>query len=74
MFQRELNFFKQHKAELARQYPGKEVVIVGEQVVGAYDTASEANRETLKLYSPGQFIIRRPDEPGFKRPSSDIGD
>ena len=42
---------------IREKYLGKEVVIVGEQIIAAYDNVEEAYMETVKSYKPGTFMI-----------------
>lgn len=63
MFTQELNYFISHQDELVRKYPGKTLVLQGEEVLGAYETPLEAYLEAQKEYPIGTFMIQ-PCEPG----------
>ena len=55
--EREFDYYKKNMTEIREKYLGKEVVIVGEQIIAAYDNVEEAYMETLKAYKPGTFMI-----------------
>jgi hypothetical protein len=58
LLEKSFNYYKKHQAELVKKYEGKFVVIVGEKVVGSYDTEGDAIKETLKTYSLGDFLVQ----------------
>ena len=58
MFEKELKYYNANKTQLRTKYHGKHIVIVGEQVVGAYNDAGVAYSETSKTIPPGSFMIR----------------
>ncbi|MDR2542303.1 MAG: DUF5678 domain-containing protein [Treponema sp.] len=58
MFEKELQFYNTNKEQLREKYHGKHVVIAGEQVIGIYDDAGTAYKETAKTIPPGSFMIR----------------
>lgn len=58
MLDKEFNFFMEHKQELASKYDGKYIVIVGDCIVGVYDTNEDAYEESLKNYKLGEFFIQ----------------
>jgi len=55
--EREFNYYKKNMTEIREKYLGKEVVIVGEQIIAAYDDMEKAYMETVKSYKPGTFMI-----------------
>jgi len=55
---KEFNYYKDHQAELVRQYEGKHIVIVGEEVIGSYDSALAAYEATQKTHEVGTFLIQ----------------
>jgi len=55
--EREFEYYQKNMAEIREKYLGKEVVIVGEQIIAAYDGMEEAYTETVKTYKPGTFMI-----------------
>lgn len=58
MLDKEFAYFKDHQKELYRQYPGKFLVIIGEEVKGAYDSIGEAYNEASEKYELGTFLIQ----------------
>lgn len=58
MFDTELNYFIAHQDELVSKYQGKTLVIRGERVEGAYDSALGAYIEGQKQFPLGSFMIQ----------------
>ncbi|MBU0607077.1 MAG: hypothetical protein KKI08_04285 [Armatimonadetes bacterium] len=56
--EREFQYFLDHQKELVARYRGKVLVIKDEQVIGTYDTALEAVRETSQEHEPGTFLVQ----------------
>lgn len=54
----EFKFYKQNKADLLARHEGKYIVIVGESVVGIYDTYEKAVTTTAKKHKPGTFFVQ----------------
>ena len=59
MLEKEFKYFKDHQDELVKKFKGKYLVIVGQEVVGAYDTEIDAYVEAKKHYKPGSFLIQQ---------------
>jgi hypothetical protein len=57
MLEREFEFYENNKSEIRQKYLGKRVVIVGEEIIAAYDDLEEAYQETVKTYALGTFMI-----------------
>lgn len=57
--QKQFDYYLAHQDELVEKYDGKFVVIVGEQVAGAFDTESDALTFARSNYEPGSFVIQR---------------
>jgi hypothetical protein len=57
--EREFHFYLAHQDELAQQYEGKFLVIVGTEVLGAYDDELEAVMETSKTHEIGTFLVQK---------------
>ncbi len=55
----EFQYFKDHQETLVSQYDGKYLVIIGEQVIGAYESDMKAYEETKKTHSVGTFLIQQ---------------
>ena len=58
MLEKEFKFFKERQEELVKKHEGKYLVIVGEEVAGAYDAEIDAYLEAKKRYKPGTFLIQ----------------
>ena len=58
MLDQEFKYFLDHKSDLLKQYAGKFIVIVGQQVIGAYDSEIDAYNESLKSHKLGTFLIQ----------------
>jgi len=56
--EQEFSYYKSHQDELVRQYEGKFIVIVGEEVIGTYETELEAYLETKKTREVGTFFLQ----------------
>ena len=55
---RSFQYFLDHQNQLVEKYMDKFVVIVGEEVVGAYGSHQEAVSEALKKHERGTFIVQ----------------
>jgi hypothetical protein len=58
MLEKEFQFYLKHQDELVKKYEGKCLVIVGEEVVGAYDSEVRAYDEAISRYKKGEFLIQ----------------
>lgn len=58
MLDKEYDFYIKNLSALLKKYKGKYIVIVGEEVVGSYDTKIEAYTESIILYKLGYFLIQ----------------
>ena len=59
MLNQEFNFYLAHQKELTEKYNGKFLVIIGEDVVGSYDSFESALLESQKKYQIGKFLIQQ---------------
>jgi len=58
MLEREFEYFLKNQDELVSRYPGKFIVIVGDDVKEVADTEERAYREAIKRFEPGTFLIQ----------------
>jgi len=58
MLEKEFQYYLDHQAELSKKYNGRFIVIVGDEVVGDYETRDEALEESLVDYDIGTFLIQ----------------
>jgi hypothetical protein len=57
MLEREFEYYQNNMTEIREKYLGKRVVIVGDQIIAAYDDFEEALFETSKTHPLGTFMI-----------------
>ena len=60
---REFRYFIESQDELVKQFQGKVIVIKGCEVIGAYESVTEAVDESAKEHPLGTFLVQR-CEPG----------
>jgi hypothetical protein len=58
MFEQENAFYKAHRDMLRKKYLGKNIVIVGDKVIGVYDDLDAAVDETTKTHAMGTFCVK----------------
>ena len=58
MLEKEFKYYIEHQDDLVQRYNGKYLVIIGEQIAGAYNTKVEAYTETSKKHEKGSFLIQ----------------
>lgn len=58
MLEKEFKFYLDHQDELVEKYEGKFLVIIGKEVIGAFDSEDEAYFTTEKDHEPGTFLIQ----------------
>lgn len=56
--EKEFKFYLDNQASILAKYGGKFVVIVGDEVVGAFDSMADAYFDSIKKYEPGTFLIQ----------------
>jgi hypothetical protein len=56
----EIDFYKRNRKHFASIYAGKHIIIKGLEVVGVYNSNTEAIAQAAVLYSVGSYIIERP--------------
>jgi hypothetical protein len=57
MLEKEFEFYENNKSEIRERHLGKQIVIVGDQIIGVYNDIDKAYQETIKTYTPGTFMI-----------------
>lgn len=58
MLEKEYKYYLDNKDELNRKYNNKYIVIVGENIVGVYDSENDAYIESENKFSSGTFYIQ----------------
>lgn len=59
MLEKEFQYFLDHQKELVKKYDNKFIVIIGEAVVGSYETEAEAFLKSSEKYELGTFLIQQ---------------
>ena len=59
MLKKEFDYYLKNQSDLVEKYNGKYIVIVGEKVVGVYDSDADALIESQKKYKLGTFLIQK---------------
>jgi hypothetical protein len=62
MLETELNYLQTHKEQLAKLYPGRYLVIKGEEVSGAYETREAALTGAVEKHGLTNVLIRRAED------------
>jgi len=57
--QSEFEFYLRQQPELVKKYNGKFIVIVGQEVIGAWDSQPEAILEASKAHELGTFLVQK---------------
>jgi hypothetical protein len=58
MLDKEFKYYLNNQEELVKKYNGKFLVIIGENVVGIYDSFENALIESQDKYTLGTFLIQ----------------
>ena len=66
----EIRTFEEKRAELEEHHFGKFVVIVGDKVIGTWDTIDAAATEAVKQFGRGPYLIRQIGEKPLTLPAS----
>ena len=63
----EIKYYKANRMEFILQYEGKYLAIKGMEVIGVYQSATEAVEETGKLHARDSYIIEHPLDLSIRR-------
>lgn len=58
MLEQEFKYYLDHQDELVEAYNGLVLVIVGEEVVGIFNSEEEAYFDSIEKYAPGTFLVQ----------------
>jgi len=58
MLEKEFKYYLDNQDKFVKEYEGKYLVIVGEEIVGIYSSDEEAYFESEKKYKSGTFLIQ----------------
>ena len=53
MLEKEFEFYENNKAGIREKYLGKRIVIIGNEIIGAFNDIDEAYQEAIKTHAPG---------------------
>lgn len=69
MLQKEFQFYLANQEELLKKYKGKFIVIKDEQILGVYDSETEAYQKSREVHELGTFLIQLclPGDEGYKK-------
>lgn len=56
--EKQFEYYIQHQDELVAKYDGRYVLIVGEEVVGDFETETEAYAAAIEKFEPGTFMLQ----------------
>jgi len=75
MLEREINFFNLNKEVWIKQYPQKFALVKGEELIGTFDTLSDALVEASRRYGLDNYLIRKiaGSEEEIKIPAFSLG-
>jgi hypothetical protein len=59
MFDKELAYYKEHRAEFLAKYEWKHVLIKGSELIGVFDSAEAAYAEGLHRFGNNPFLIKQ---------------
>jgi hypothetical protein len=59
MLKKEFSYYLEHQSELLKKYNNRFLVIIGEKVVGDYDSHEHALFQTQKKHKLGTFLIQK---------------
>ena len=59
---KEFHYYLEHQDEIVAQYDGRVVAIMGEDIIGVFDSEVEAVREMQKKFDLGTFLVQRVSE------------
>ncbi len=62
MLDTEFKYYLENQAELVKKYNDRFIVIIGNEVIGDYDTLEQALSETQKEHELGTFLVQRCSE------------
>ncbi len=62
MLERERAYFDRLQPHFLTVFPGRFVLIKGEELISSYDTFEDALQEGAKRFGSGSFLIRRVDQ------------
>lgn len=62
MLDKEFQYYLDHQKELVEKHNNKFLVIVGEKVIGAFNSNVEAYNSAKEKFEPGTFLVQKCSE------------
>lgn len=59
MFENENKFYEENKKDFQNKYLNKRLLIVGKELIGVFDSDTEALKVALDKYEPNTFLIKK---------------
>ena len=59
MLEKEYQYFLKHKDTLLKEYEGKFIIIIGNEVIGSHPSREKALKEASSKYDMGTFLIQK---------------
>lgn len=56
---REIATYKKNQERLESEHLGEFILIVGEEIIGLYQSFEDASAEGIRLYGQGPYLIRQ---------------
>ena len=63
MLEAEIKYFEENQTDLAKDHPGKFVLIKGASLIGAFDTLEAALAEGARQFKLESFLVRQVNQP-----------
>ncbi len=65
---REIATYKKNQERLESEHLGEFILIVGEEIIGMYQSFEDASAEGIRLYGQGPYLIRQIGGPDPEMP------
>ncbi|MDN5201615.1 DUF5678 domain-containing protein [Fulvivirgaceae bacterium BMA10] len=62
MLEKEFQYYLDNQDDIVEKYDGKHIIIVGEEIIAAFDSLKElfaATKKNKKKYVPGTYLIQK---------------
>ena len=71
----ETEFFEQNRDKLLEEHANQYLLIKGRELIGSFDTQTEAVDEGIRLFCAGPFLVRKAgeDAPVLSNPALSLG-
>ena len=71
----EKEFLEQNRDRFVKEHPNQYLLIKGRELVGSFDTQTEAVDEGIRLFCAGPFLVRKAgeDAPVLSNPALSLG-